>query len=430
MSALKVQEAMLPEFDYLSPQQIQRSIEHMYMEKIVAKVEVGSPIEFVIPKVHNFTALHDTKLELRVKIMKADLSTAIDNTTADKVGVANNILHSAFDKLEVFINGHSKENQTNYAQRAYIDTLTSYRHDALTVRGALQGWSKDTAGKMDVVDVTATTNAGFKDRSALYKSSGVVTLMGRIHSDIMMQGLCMPPDTEIKISLQPSSSQFALMAPTGGTYKLVITEAILWVARVAVCPSLQLALQKVFEHRTMTIPMRQVKVKTHTIASGVTETTLSNIFDNDLPDRFLVGFLDNKSWGAGAKIDANPFDFAHQSVNFLQASRGDQQIPTTAYTPDFTSTKYIREYMALLEEFNADEGDTTIGITKEEFAAGYALFPFRVVTRSRGGDAVGPPASGGISLTLKFSTATAAVLNLVLYYESRTALELTPPKTE
>ena len=429
MSAIKVHEAMLPEFDYLSPQQIQRSVEHTYVEKIVAtKVEAGNPIEFTLPKVHNYTALHDTKLELRIKITKSDGANTGDVAT-DKVGVANNILHTMFDKLELFINGHSKENQSNYAQRAYIDALTSYRHDSLTVRGALQGWNKDTATKMAIVD-PAGVNTGFKDRSVGYASSGVVSLMGRVHSDIMMQGLCMPPDTDMKLTLVPSTSKFALIGPTSSEYKLVILEAILWVTRVAVCPSLQLALQKVFTHRLMTIPMRQVKVKTHTITSGVSETTLSNIFDNELPDRFLVGFLGNDSWGAGAKIDANPFNFAHHSVNFLQATRGDQLIPTTAYTPDFSSTKYIREYMALLEEFNADEGDATIPITKEDFAGGYALFPFRVVARSRGGDAVGPPASGGISLTLKFATPTASVLNVVLYYESRTALELTPPKTE
>ena len=380
----------------------------------------------MLPKVRNFTALHDPKLEIRVKITKADGS-AIDNGTTDKVGVANNILHTMFDKLEVFINGHSKEMQSNYAQRAYIDALTSYRHDALVVRGALQGWAKDTAAKFDVVD-PAGANDGFKARSAAFKSSGVVTLMGRIHSDIMMQGLCMPPDTEIKLSLIPSASKFALSGTTGSDYRLAIVHATLWVARVAVCPSLQLALQKTFERRLMTIPMRQVKVKTMTILQGVTETTLSNIFDNDLPDRFLVGFLSNDSWGAGAKIDANPFNFAHNSLTYLQASKGDQSIPTTAYTPDFSSTKYIREYMALLEEFNADEGDTSIGITKEEFVGGYALFPFRVVSRSRGGDAVGPPASGGISLTLKFGTATTAVVNVILYYEARTALEITPPK--
>ncbi|TNC95736.1 MAG: hypothetical protein FD118_4182 [Rhodocyclaceae bacterium] len=118
-------------------------------------------------------------------------------------------------------------------------------------------------------------------------------------------------------------------------------------------------------------------------------------------------------------------------MNSLQVTIGGRQIPSNAYTPNFAAGgDYIREYAALLEELNVDEGDSTIDISKEEFADGYSLFPFRIVPRSRGGEILAAPVVGDLSLELKFAAALTEVVNVLIYYESRGFLEITPPKVD
>ncbi|TNC99981.1 MAG: hypothetical protein FD123_4413, partial [Bacteroidetes bacterium] len=243
MATAKAQEAMLPQFDYFAADYIQRSIEKTYYEK-VAPVKLsprGAPLEFKLAKSSDYTSLHDTKLELTVKVTKAKGVAAADHAT-DKVCVANNVLHTIFEKLEVDIDGNKKEECSNYPYRAYLDTLTSNRHDALDVRGPIQGWKKDTTGKFEVVEYTANSG-GLIARTEPFVSSAEITLMGQLHGDLMAQELCIPPDMEMLIRLTPSDSDFALMAANGKdkAYELHITGAKLWVARVAANPSLAAA---------------------------------------------------------------------------------------------------------------------------------------------------------------------------------------------
>lgn len=428
--AVKVQETMLPEFDYYAPQYIQRSINGTYYDKLEVvgnSVKRGSPIEFKIPKSQDYTALHDTKLQIRVKVTKKSAA-AVDAGTTDKQCVANNLLHTIFENVEIHINGHMKENAGGlYPYRAFLDTLLSLRHDAMDRRGVLEGWKKDAPGTWATVE--KPTSGPLKDRTEPFKSSTIVTLYGRIHSDIMMQGLCIPPSTEIKIRLIPAKDNFALIAEAGKELEVHIVEANLWVARVSASPSLQVAHEKMFTQHVPILPMRKVTLKTDTIPAGLMTKKFTSLFDNELPDRFILGFLSNGS--KDGALASNPFQFQHFGVNSLQVTIGGRQIPSNAYTPNFAAGgDYIREYAALLEELNVDEGDSTIDISKEEFADGYSLFPFRIVPRSRGGEILAAPVVGDLSLELKFAAALTEVVNVLIYYESRGFLEITPPKVD
>ena len=245
----------------------------------------------------------------------------------------------------------------------------------------------------------------------------------------MSQGLCIPPKVQMLIRLTPSADKYALIAPAApdaahGHGEVVITTARLLVPRVKAAPSLELVHTKLFTNHNLMLPMRKICVKSFTIAAGTVETTLSNMFPDVLPDRFLIGFLSNES-RAGTTYAANPFNFQHFLVNRLQARVGEHPIPSVAYTPNFAAGgKYIREFHELLEEFNADEGDNALAITKTDFVNGSTLFPFRITDRSRGGDVLGPPPTGALSLSIVFAAALAANVNVIVYYEVRSVVEI------
>ncbi len=432
MTALKTQEAMLPEFDYLSPEVIQRSVEHTYVEEVRPLTEPakGKPIEFALPSSNDYTALHDVKLEVTVKLT-GPAGAALDHaagSAALKLCVANNFMHTIFSNFELFINGEAKENagNNNYPIRAYLDKLTSTRHDVFAQRGVLEGWGKDTEGKQATYAIDGD-NVGMTNGTAPFKSSAEVTMIGKIHSDIMSQGLCIPPNVPMLIRFTPSADKYALISTAtdaaSGLGEVVIISARLLVPREVVAPSLQLVHTKMFGNHNLVLPMRKIGVKNFTIPTGSQEVTLTNMFPDVLPDRFLIGFLSNES-RAGTVYNSNPFNFQHFGVNRLQAHVGEHPIPSVAYTPNFTTGKYIREFNSLLEEFNAEEGVNTVAITKNDFAHGSTLFPFRITERSRGGDVLGPPPSGTLSLSIVFAAALTANVNVVVYYEVRNVLEI------
>ena len=433
MATLKTQEVMLPSFDYLSPEVVQRSVDRTYLEEMrpLAEIAKGKPIEFALPPSNDYTALHDVKLEVTVKLTGPN-GANLDYNAANnalKLCVANNFMHTIFSNFELFINGEAKENagNNNYPIRAYLDKLTSTRHDVFAQRGVLEGWAKDTEGRQAVYLIDGD-NAGMASRTAPFRQSAEVTMIGKIHSDIMSQGLCIPPKILMLIRFTPSADRYALIAPAApdaanGHGEVVITRARLLVPRVRTAPSLALAHAKMFASHNLVLPMRKVGVKNFTIPAGTVEATLTNMFPDVLPDRFLIGFLSNDS-RAGTTYASNPFNFQHFGVIRLQAHVGEHSIPSVAYTPNFATGKYIREYYELLEEFNAEEGVNTLAITKTEFASGSTLFPFRITERSRGGDILGPPLAGALSLSIQFAAALAENVNVVVYYEVRSVLEI------
>lgn len=431
---MQLEEAMLPEFDYNAAQFVQCSVENSYHDKVgptADKVTRGSVLEFVIPESVDYTALHESRLELSVKVTK-EKGVATDFAAAqnpDKVCVANNFAHTIIKSVTIWINGEEAEELQNYPYRAYLDTLTSLRHDALKFRSALVCWQKDNKEKFTTYEY-ADDAGGMKERTELFKNSARVPLMLRLHTDLMMQGLCLPPKSKIKIRVVPHDDAFSLIAAAGKKYEVHILDANLWVSRLKLNPNLMLAHTKYFEkQKHLLFPSHRVAVKHFPLAPGIQKKNLTDLFDEPLPDRFLVGFLSNESF-VGTTFNANPFYFQHFNVKKLQAKIGDRNIPNVAYTPNFAQNDYIREYYSLLEEFNCDEGDNTLCISKQEFASGYTLFPFRLVERSRGGDLVGLPICGSASLDLEFHQPLTDTVNVILYYETRGVFKIPKPKIE
>ena len=144
-------EPILSELDYLAADPVQHAIAqraYVTVQPIDDTYKTDGDLKFDIPPFENSTALHETYLRLRCKVLKGDGS-ACDHRAAenpDNVSVVNNLLHSMWKQVTVHINGHEVEKIDNYAYRAYMSMLTAYSPEVLRVRGELHGWCKDTGG--------------------------------------------------------------------------------------------------------------------------------------------------------------------------------------------------------------------------------------------------------------------------------------------
>ena len=136
--------------------------------------------------------------------------------------------------------------------RAMIESELNYGEEATTSQLSMSMFYKDTAGKMGVVNPLAVgdeANLGLKVRYELTKESHTVDMMGPIHSDIFFQDRLMSNGVNLIIKLNRAKNVFCLVSSTpAANFKVVITEAILFVRRVKVASSIILGHAAALEH--------------------------------------------------------------------------------------------------------------------------------------------------------------------------------------
>ena len=117
-----------------------------------------------------------------------------------------------------------------------IETLLNYGGDAKSSQLSMALFYKDTPGKMDIMDPLADdddANLGLKARYAFTKNSNTVDMMGPIHSDIFFQDRLILNGVNLRLKLKRAKNSFCLVSSVpGAAFKVVITEAILYVRKV------------------------------------------------------------------------------------------------------------------------------------------------------------------------------------------------------
>ena len=118
---------------------------------------------------------------------------------------------------------------------------------------------KDTPGKMDAVNPVANdddANMGLKARYAFTKQSQTVDMIGRIHSDIFFQDRLILNGVNLRLKLKRAKSSFCLVSSaSGANHKVVITEAIRYIRKVKVAPSIALGHAAALKQATAKYPI-------------------------------------------------------------------------------------------------------------------------------------------------------------------------------
>ena len=135
----------------------------------------GGPIIFLLPgSVDAYLDLANRYLFVRAKVTKGN------GTNLNSVGPVNNVLHSLFNQVNIYLNDTLVTPSTNtYTYRAYTETALSYGTEAKEAQVTSQLWYKDTAGHMEAPN---GTNEGLWDRKAYVADCRVVEMMGRLQS--------------------------------------------------------------------------------------------------------------------------------------------------------------------------------------------------------------------------------------------------------
>ena len=383
----------------------------------LANVSDGGPVEFNISgSGEEYLDLSQTQLYVKVKIVGKDGKPLAEK---DKVGPVNLFLHSMFSQVDISLNERliSSSNNT-YPYRAMIEKLLNHGFDVKTSQLSSELFFKDTAGRMNVYDpADPNPNEGFTKRADLFKLSAPVDMIGRLHLDMFHQERLLLNMVDVKIKLIRSKPEFCLLA-AAENFKVSLEHASLFVRKVRVSPGVVLGHAKSLEKTTAKYPVNRVICKAYSIPTGNMSFVQDNIFTGQMPNRIVIGCVDNDAFNGSYK--KSPFEFKHYNINFIGVYVDGQPVPHNPLQPDFENQLFVRAYQNLFT--NAE--NKGLYLSRSEFSQGYSLFCFELSPDLCDGSHLNLIRHSNLRLEIKFGTTLAQTVSLIVYAEFENLIEI------
>ncbi|KAJ8030074.1 hypothetical protein HOLleu_29650 [Holothuria leucospilota] len=395
----------------------------------LSTINTGGPIEFFVSgSGEEYIDLDQTQLYVRAKITKKDGSALEDD---DAVGPVNLFLQSLFNQVDVALNGREISSATpTYPYRAMIETLLNYSHATKMDQLTSALFYKDTAGKMDVADpgaAAAAANMGLKKRSRFTNGSKEVELIGRLHSDIFCQEKYLLSGVDLRLKLTPSKDSFVLMSSgQDPEYRVMLQQVSLFVRKVKIAPSVLIAHAKALESDTAKYTVRRVQTKILSVPAGNYSLNEDHVFLGQLPKRIVIACVDSDAFNGS--YTKNPFHFKHNKINNLALYYDGVQIPTKPLKPNFNAddaaTHSVRSYFTLFTGTHKNYRDESVGISREDYPAGYTLFAFDFTPDLSDGGHFNLVKEGNLRLEMNFAEALPRTINVIVYAEFDNVIEI------
>ena len=379
------------------------------------------PIEFKINgNGEDYMDVANTMLYVRVKIVHMNCTVIEEDTP---VGPVNLFLHSLFSQVAILLNGTQVTTSTNtYPYRAMIEMLLSYGNDTKKSQLTSALFYPDQSDRMDAVDFDAgARNSGLYKRSRFTQTDRAVDMMGRIHAGMFFQYRYLLNEVDVKIKLVRSRNSFCLMSAE--EFKVKIENAIMFVRKVKLSPSVFLAHAKALDNATAKYPIRRAVCKTITIPNGFRDVSHEKLFSGQLPTRLVIALVSNTAFNGA--FDINPFNFHHYNVMEISVySDGQQQYGIKPLTTDFTSGLYVRAYNTLFSGTGKVFKDEGNALDRTTFSKGYALYAFDLTPDLGEDDHFNLAKQGSVRLVLKFREALAENVTAIAYAEFQNVIEI------
>ncbi len=406
--------AMKPELDLFTTRPLQIAIEGSGWNELkpISNVRETNPISFVVTGNEDdyLDPVFFVKLRLMVK------SSTNQTLPADSaVALVNLFGQALFERVDVKLQDKSLTAE-EYPYRAFIERLLSCGPAAKQSQLCAEGFYKDAAGAVDVLD--AKSNAGYGSRRELCAQSKPVCLYVRLSTDLANQPRLLPNLVDVAVTLHQKSNAFRLMFPADvETPKLAIDDVSLFYRTVQLAPSMASAIAETMRLQPLRYPISHVVVKTFQIAENTTAVDRENLSRGQLPKAVVVGLVETDAYiGVGGK---SPFNFKSKGVNQVCLYRDSEMVPSIPFQPNSGTGDCMREYLSLLQaagQFGDDRGND---ITYQDYAAGdgYSLFAFDLTPDECGtGCHTAVTRSGNLSLKMNFNVKAVDQTCMIIVY--------------
>lgn len=422
------------EVDLFSVPPTQTYIEEGVWDDIqpLSNFETGT-ITFTIPgNTYNYINLAETELWAEVSIQKKNTTSGlneninfnVDNNISD-IGPVNNFLQSLFSQVQVYINDQEVENSdSNYAYRAYLESLLCYGKESKDTFLRSQLFIKDQAANMGSIvnvvtnDNRATSNPALVARRDLFKQQPV-QMKGRIHCNLFNMNRYMLSQANIRLKLTRNKPEFYLVGTLEGAFA-TIGNCFLRVRRVKISPALMLEHAMALEKTHAKYPVKRVIMRNYNVSYSAIRSRIDNMYKGVIPNRLVLGFVSTNSYDGS--LTTNPYNFENFTIKELVLKISSRAFPySSGLKFDFENNRYLQGYNTLYQGIKEIGND----ITYTEYKTGYTLFVFDLTPDSCSGEHFNLVKDGDLELEIVFTNAPNQALTAVCYMEFDSVLEIT-----
>lgn len=433
------------ETDLFSKEALQTDVEEGFWDKIIPNTGFqNNNLVFDVPGTMEYVDLSETELYVQCSIRKRsntsteETATHIDDT--DKIGAANNFLHTLFASASMSINEYPIENANgSYAYRAYIENLLTYSQSAKETHLRRAMFIKDTPGEFEnfttkpkptvltaeskekdivtyLLEKEKKYNEGYNKRRNAFVAQNKVEMMGPLHLDMMNVNKYLLNNTPFRITLMRSEPGFCLIGTKGtSNYHVSIDKAFLYVRKVRLSPSIMAIHLKGLQTMNCHYPVRRVVVNTYTFKPNLLNESI-NLYAGKMPRRIVLGFVDHSA--TANTFEKNPFNFTPCHVKKLQLSVAGHSVPfKEALEMDYDKNNYINGFSSIFKGINRSAYINGNGISYTDYKDGYALYAFNLTPDHCDGEYRSTPLTGQLALHVDFSKAQTNSITLVYYME-------------
>ena len=422
-----------------------------------------NPMEFLIRTTDAFLDLNRSYFEMEVRLKTSANANLAHNTVLYPV---TNLAHTLIKQLSIHVNGVLLEPQTDhYHYKAFFQTLlNNNRNDGATLL-APQGWynefytpSQPTDHTIDSAhnDYKVMTDSQQANVIALKKAmypfvaGKFQTLFFTPHSPLFHTGKFLVPQQEVSIKMYFNDPSLYLVSGADTNANAIKGRALtqddvkltLNLCQVTVVPFLYREITTARGHNAALYPLVASKIRTFSMANGLTDFDQDQLFTNRVPVRVIVGLLHNDAFNGHAR--RSPFCFQKFGLTVIRMTINGEEYPykNALELVHNDGSKDMHGYRHLLEATAAyQRGEPSVllpdmwGQTapKLNHHNGSVIYPSGNVTLFTfnftpdglpDASTFHPPQSGNVRLQFKLNASPGHAVTIMLYAKFENVMEI------
>ena len=196
--------------------------------------------------------------------------------------------------------------------------LLNYDKEAAESQLGCGLFCKDTAGQMEEMDISAdpVLNTGLGTRNEWTKTSKTVEHQEKLILNVV----------DLMVKLHSHKPKFCLFsADVAPAYKTIIMDAILYVKKIELTPSVFNAINSVPNDKNAQYAITRTTPKVFTVPRGQQSQHIDNAFLGEIPKCIAVCMMDNDSYNGN--YNKNPFNFKHYDLTQIGISVNGEELP-------------------------------------------------------------------------------------------------------
>jgi hypothetical protein len=372
-------------------------------------VSNDGPYEFRIPPDPNFIQLNKNYVYIQMAIRKPTVAAGV---TIPDYATINLIGKTLFSQVKCSLGNRLVfDSSDKYAYRAFLETELNYGSDAKNSHLQSALYFKESGLKIDTKD-----SGSFKTRAEFFKDEAIVEVAAPLHIDLFLQDRYLLNYMDVKIELLRNSDSFVLQCLEDINLKLDILKMKLFLRKVEVLDSVNMAIESVLKTSTVKYPIRRVVLTNIHLSNPARETPHQALFTGQLPRRLVFGCVEGDAYRGNIK--KSPFIFKNFNIKDVKVNCGGQTFPQQPLNVDFKNNIYIQAYNQLFEALDQSRENKGNIISRADFKNTHCIFAFDLTPDEDDSGHWDLVREGTTSIDIKFSDALPdSGIEIVVYAE-------------